>query len=155
MQASTPYNLTPSFQGTMPVAATRAFIHGWARKLLRTRSTMPGLVDGGGDREARPRGARARHSHGSGPACPDLWNVSSWKEPALPQEADCVRERGQRASTEVSRAQMNSVVSAVTQEPLSYFTVMPAKRGGARGCCAVHQGLPPPQRSTPDCWRYF
>jgi len=33
---------------------------------------MPGLVDGGGDREDRPGGAGARHNHGSGPACPDL-----------------------------------------------------------------------------------
>lgn len=101
----------------MPVAATRAFIYRRARKLLGTRSTMPGLVHGGGDREARPWGAGARRSHGSGPACPDPWNVSSWRDPALRQEADLVRERGQRASVEVSRAQMNSVSSAVMREP--------------------------------------
>ena len=79
----------------MPVAATRAFIHCRARKRLGTRSTMPGLVHGGGDRGARPWGAGARRSPGSGPARPDPWNVSSWGDPALPQEADFVRERGQ------------------------------------------------------------
>lgn len=46
---ASPYNLTPSFQGTIPVAAG-------ARKLLRTRSTMPGLVEGRCGPGARPGG---------------------------------------------------------------------------------------------------
>lgn len=107
------YKLTPSFQGTIPAAVARAFIHCGAMKLLRTRSTMPGLVEGCCGGEARPREPEPTADHGSEPARPDPRNVSLWGTWISHGTWTLSINKDNRLSAQVSQEQMNSVFPAL------------------------------------------
>lgn len=105
-----PYNPTPSFQEQFLLRKAGTFICCGARKLLRTKSTMAGLVEGCCSQEARPGEPEPTTGHGSEPARPDPRNVSLWRDLDLPQESDFLHKQGQRALWEMSREQMNSLL---------------------------------------------